>query len=221
MYLINKLIKDYYWFALVLIIPFFGCDRSEKNFVEFELLPPVSDFIKPEGQIYMDFRQINQLDSAEPAKLVRWTWGADTIIDSSSFKQLFIHNFDLDILLPKSFIIEMEEYQIRRFVRNYRYPMFRLSKLNQWDSFRSIVKGVRPHYYVYWWKHELKKIEGQTPSQYKAYFGIDSMWFGELTGKSVSIEVINGIGINRIDLVELKIDGFLDTLRYYTLERIN
>lgn len=207
---------------LVVLPGFWSCNRSEENF-EFSDGPfttAVELINAKEGEV-LNFIQYNMKDTAFPGIAVQWAWGADSVIGPEDrLKQLYITDSGLDMMLPVKFQLEINEGEMKRFVKNYRYTMYSLLDISTTDTGKFWSHGVSPHRYHYWWQSPAKVVDIQGSERVQITIGIDSFTTTGSYGKNVVFELTQGIGISKVELYELEFTvAFPDTLRHYVLLR--
>ena len=204
-----------------------GCDRSETNFdytdyLRGELGPAFNSYeminVQPGG--ILEFLQYDLKDTQSQGVPVQWEWINDTIINQDTFSQLQIADSDLDILLPEKLVLEVFGGGVKRYVKGYRYFLYSMLDLGNREAKKYYAYGVNPHWFTYWWKTPTKVIELNGSKRIQLECGIDSSQQGGSFGKSVRFELVQNIGINTVELLELEYTvGPPDTLKHYLLVR--
>jgi len=220
MYLIRR--RTYLIFLLA--TSFVGCDRSEANFTIEEmkgqfvttkglLNPIIGDTLKFERQ---DMRNLSY-----PPEMVYMSWSNDTIIGDDTIHQLLIDQEGVDIILPEKLLLLIDRSSVRRYVKNYRYPLFILPDINTVDSSINRSFGVNPHWFTYWWKSPLEIVESNGLRQAQITTGIDSFRVNAEWAKFVQFKFTHGKGITDIEQLKMYVAVSNDTISHYHLKRID
>jgi len=216
--------KNNNFLILTLLLTLFGCDRSEEGFTKttdtgYNATPDGLLNANPGDTIFFDRQDMRDLNI--PPVRVFMTWLEDTVISLDTFRQLQLYNPDVDIILPDHLTLITDFDAVRRFVRNARYPLFKLKYMNPTDTNIYSSYGVNPHRFRYYWysPYELVKAAGSTRIQVTS--GIDSFPKDADWAKFVEFKFVQGVGIISIDQVKMFVAVSADTTDHYHWTRIN